>query len=628
MKKTDDIEKAKWQIGEVRVDGKGVAHECYGYDDNGKAQIRRVKKSTAISAKPTPDTSKKTTAATPAASTTSVPKPKTEDKKPAPYDAPTPKVTYNKRPAKEVEIQVRVPATFKYRGADGKIKDAKRETYRKAYANMKEEGLLKFLNNRNNSPEMRMMAWEEAQARGIDESKIDVSGSLQRRWDKAKQEYDFLHQSDKVEDEETYLSFNTTILDTFDWEKFQKEFPDGDKGWMNKKDERIQKQFNGLKTKLDRQQYDAFKDIMKRNERYYEPWQEVLQDLGRDFLMFTNDDTNSVFVSTGGAGAGKTSTLKKAFSLRDLKPLEPGDNPEDADYDYVMLSADVDNDKEFSDVLHKYNGKIIVFDDKDKLLTSRSNKLINMMKAIGDSDKKQRKFKNPEGKDEYFTGKLIFISNKSKETLNRNEDMRAVMSRAITNDIDYTVNETLEVLANRYMTMEPDAMADVKADDPELEKEYRQKAFDIIMDMSDKLDPMTFTVRKFKSIMTKLNNNYLVEKMNGINEDFGHVIGKPKDFERIVVTELEKSMGNEDTYFEKAVFKKEVDALTDEQKEIYKKLYKKDPKTFVELFGKQIIDIINGKAKPTDQTEDEVKKAFENQLGGMTLDEAENLLFK
>ena len=293
-----------------------------------------------------------------------------------------------------------------------------------------------------------------------------------------------------------------------------------------------------------------------------------------------------------------------------------------------MLSADVDNDKEFSDVLHKYNGKIIVFDDKDKLLTSRSGKLINMMKAIGDSDKKNRKFKNPEGKDEYFTGKLIFISNKSKETLNRNEDMRAVMSRAITNDIDYTVNETLEVLANRYMTMEPDAMADVKADDPELEKEYRQKAFDIIMDMSDKLDPMTFTVRKFKSIMTKLNNNYLVEKMNGINEDFGHVIGKPKDFERIVVTELEKSMGNEDTYFEKAVFKKEVDALTDKQKEIYKKLYKKDPKTFVELFGKQIIDIINGKAKPTDQTEEEVKKAFENQLGGMTLDEAENLLFK
>ena len=73
MKKTDDIEKAKWQIGEVRVDGKGVAHECYGYDDNGKAQIRRVKKSTAISAKPTPDTSKKTPAATPAASTTSVP---------------------------------------------------------------------------------------------------------------------------------------------------------------------------------------------------------------------------------------------------------------------------------------------------------------------------------------------------------------------------------------------------------------------------------------------------------------------------------------------------------------------------------------------------------------------------
>ena len=54
----NSIEKAKWQIGEVRVDGKGVAHECYGYDDNGKAQIRRVKKNKGASTTSTDDDEK------------------------------------------------------------------------------------------------------------------------------------------------------------------------------------------------------------------------------------------------------------------------------------------------------------------------------------------------------------------------------------------------------------------------------------------------------------------------------------------------------------------------------------------------------------------------------------------
>lgn len=39
----EDIEKAKWQIGEVRVDSRGIAHECFEYV-NGKPHLRRVKK--------------------------------------------------------------------------------------------------------------------------------------------------------------------------------------------------------------------------------------------------------------------------------------------------------------------------------------------------------------------------------------------------------------------------------------------------------------------------------------------------------------------------------------------------------------------------------------------------------
>jgi len=120
--KKDIIEKAKWQIGEVRIDGKGVPHECYGYDNNGKPQIRRVKKQHASAAQPS--TTPKT----------SVAKPETSNKKtdngvktkptPKPYDAPKPKVTYNVRPAAEIEVQVQVPETFQLRDAKGKIKNA------------------------------------------------------------------------------------------------------------------------------------------------------------------------------------------------------------------------------------------------------------------------------------------------------------------------------------------------------------------------------------------------------------------------------------------------------------------------------------------------------------------------
>lgn len=40
----EDIEKAKWQIGEVRVDSRGIAHECFEYTADGKPHLRRVKK--------------------------------------------------------------------------------------------------------------------------------------------------------------------------------------------------------------------------------------------------------------------------------------------------------------------------------------------------------------------------------------------------------------------------------------------------------------------------------------------------------------------------------------------------------------------------------------------------------
>lgn len=54
----NSIEKAKWQIGEVRVDSRGIAHECYGYTADGKPRLRRVRKNKGASTTSTDDNKK------------------------------------------------------------------------------------------------------------------------------------------------------------------------------------------------------------------------------------------------------------------------------------------------------------------------------------------------------------------------------------------------------------------------------------------------------------------------------------------------------------------------------------------------------------------------------------------
>ncbi len=52
---SEEIEKAKWQIGEIRVDSRGIAHECYEYTADGKPRLRRVKKNKGASNTSTDD---------------------------------------------------------------------------------------------------------------------------------------------------------------------------------------------------------------------------------------------------------------------------------------------------------------------------------------------------------------------------------------------------------------------------------------------------------------------------------------------------------------------------------------------------------------------------------------------
>lgn len=55
---SEDIEKAKWQIGEIRTDSRGIAHECYEYTAEGKPRLRRVKKNKSVTTTSTEDKDK------------------------------------------------------------------------------------------------------------------------------------------------------------------------------------------------------------------------------------------------------------------------------------------------------------------------------------------------------------------------------------------------------------------------------------------------------------------------------------------------------------------------------------------------------------------------------------------
>ena len=58
--------------------------------------------------------------------------------------------------------------------------------------------------------------------------------------------------------------------------------------------------------------------------------------------------------------------------------------------------------------------------------------------------------------------------------------------------------------------------------------------------------------------------------------------------------------------------------------------HKKNPKEFSELFGDEVLNIINGKSEKDvveDKDEEEVKKAFQDSIGEMSLNEAEDIIF-
>ena len=110
------------------------------------------------------------------------------------------------------------------------------------------------------------------------------------------------------------------------------------------------------------------------------------------------------------------------------------------------------------------------------------------------------------------------------------------------------------------------------------------------------------------------------------NDAFGDLFGGEKDWRRSIIKELNKA---EDIDIEKSA-EEDLAEMDETSKKKMKECFKKNPKICKELFGDEIIKLLNSdKVAESEEkeTEEEVKKALEDSLGNMTIEEAEDVIF-
>lgn len=556
---------------------------------------------------------------------------------------PTPRVQYK---TKKPEVDIELPDTWTVRapGKNGVLENKKASAsgLRKLYASKSDDDLLKILNNPNGRWQNRQIAYDEAAARGIDEDKIDVSGKLQNEWDSQKRKHDYA--------ESLKGNFNEEEADAVDvdWkgldhEAFMEQFPEGDSGWLNKDDPRVQKQFNNFKTIKDRQQYDALKTYYEPTTPGYLNPDNKIGQLNEQYDNLIKYDTTPLFVSAGGAGAGKTYGWQAVAESNNLKQLESDDNASDNDWGYVMCS-NPDDEKDFRSMLAKYNGtyiddngeehpRILVFDDADKILTSRAGAIKALMKKITDNNPKNRIFINPEtGENEVFKGALLIMTNKNVAALsNSNEDVKAVLSRGIVNDMQFTRAETMELIDKRYKDMKLGSYQksfDRQFPDKKKQQEVRQIVRDWLAENMNDADPGKFTPRTFIQVMALAGpiiakgNKKNVRMINGSVQVGTNVPWQAQALNLIKAEENEIEKAEEDEFSQEARIEAKEKLLKNKDE-----LKKKDKKKYNALYGKRAIDAFLFGDDDTDE-DDETEETEKSQFVdfGMSLDEAENIL--
>jgi hypothetical protein len=175
---------------------------------------------------------------------------------------------------------------------------------------------------------------------------------------------------------------------------------------------------------------------------------EFLSDLTS---MVVNNTTPSLIV-TGQGGLGKTHSVQKNIEENDVNPN-----------DYVFIKG-YSTARGLYNTLYDNNGKLIIFDDCDSVLEDRV--AINVLKSALDSYATRtiswntRMNKNDVYPQSFnFTGRIIFISNKSKSSIDG-----AILSRSLTVDLSMTPDEKIERMEFILPNILPEYSLAVKQD--------------------------------------------------------------------------------------------------------------------------------------------------------------------
>lgn len=406
-----------------------------------------------------------------------------------------------------------------------------------------DDNLLKVANSKNGNVQMRKIAYDALEARGFDMSQVDTSGTLAQ----------LMKMTGKGSPKATTTGDDDDEVDVADTnEEAEVDIDDGSDGdsdgikitekwYLDKNDDRVKKMFN-LKTKEGRIKYDQFVYRMKKKEKDYKDPVEVVQDLNEQYLEFLDNDEQRFMISAGGAGIGKSYGFNKMAELLNMKPFEEGDSPGDGDYD-IFEAPDVNSGKQLLNILKAHNGKIIVFDDNDKVL-KRADCASVMKKAtattgrriVGDPDDIKQNFE--------FTGRIIIMTNKDLSQLSENEDTKAIISRAMmVSEIYMTVPETIQVMESRYQDYEFKQAP--RLDDEGEDKKERDEILSLIKKNQKNIDPAQFTTRTFQEILV---NKRKVDNANEkrSNPAFAALIGtKNKDWKEVALGVLTKAAVND-----------------------------------------------------------------------------------
>jgi hypothetical protein len=173
--------------------------------------------------------------------------------------------------------------------------------------------------------------------------------------------------------------------------------------------------------------------------------------LGNLTQMVIGGVTPSLII-VGEGGLGKTHSVTQSIKNTDM-----------GESDYVFFKG-YSTARGLYNTLFDNNGKLIVFDDCDSVLEDKV--ALNILKSALDSYETRtiswmaKMNKNDVYPQQFnFTGRIIFISNKSKEDMNE-----AILSRSLTVDLTMTPTDKIDRMSAILGSILPEYTLDAKVE--------------------------------------------------------------------------------------------------------------------------------------------------------------------